>query len=39
MSLKGWPVATYVRGRRIMSDGAIPADARDHPQGHYLFRA
>ena len=38
MTLKGWPTATYVRGRRVMSDGAIVAEARDHPQGHYLFR-
>jgi len=38
MPLEGWPTATYVRGRRIMSGGAILADARDHPQGHYLFR-
>jgi len=38
VSLKGWPVATYVRGRRVMRDGAIVAEVRDHPHGHYLFR-
>jgi len=39
MKLRGWPVATYVRGRCVMSDGAIPAQAREHPQGRYLFRS
>ena len=38
MTLTGWPTATYVRGRRIMSGGDIVAEVRDHPQGHYLFR-
>jgi len=37
--LRGWPVATYVRGREIMSDGAITGEAREHPQGRYLFRS
>jgi dihydropyrimidinase len=39
MTLKGWPVATYVRGRRVMQDGAVTPDAREHPQGRYLFRS
>ena len=39
MTLKGWPVMTFVRGRKIMADGAITDAARDHPQGHYLFRS
>ena len=38
MTLTGWPVATYVRGRKIMSDGAIVSGAREQPQGRYLFR-
>jgi dihydropyrimidinase len=38
MTLTGWPTATYVRGRNIMSEGAIVAEAREHPQGRYLFR-
>lgn len=37
-TLRGWPVATYVRGRKVMADGVVTADARDHPQGRYLFR-
>ena len=36
--LRGWPTATYVRGHTIMRDGAIVPDAREHPQGRYLFR-
>jgi dihydropyrimidinase len=36
--LRGWPTATYVRGRAIVRDGAIVPDAREHPQGRYLFR-
>lgn len=39
MTLEGWPVATYVRGRLVMADGAIAADARESPQGRYLFRS
>ena len=38
MALTGWPVATYVRGRCVMRDGAVLADAREHPAGRYLFR-
>jgi dihydropyrimidinase len=38
MSLTGWPTATYVRGRKVMSEGAIVSEAREHPQGRYLFR-
>ncbi|MFO1312503.1 MAG: amidohydrolase family protein [Burkholderiales bacterium] len=37
-TLKGWPVATYVRGRKVMADGALTAEARDRPRGRYLFR-
>ena len=37
-TLKGWPVATYVRGRKVMENGAVTPDAREHPAGHYLFR-
>jgi len=39
MTLKGWPVATYVRGRAVMADGAIVPDVREHPHGRYLFRS
>jgi dihydropyrimidinase len=39
MTLKGWPVATFSRGRRIMADGTIPPSVREHPAGHYLFRS
>jgi dihydropyrimidinase len=39
MTLRGWPVATYVRGREIMTDGAITAEAREQPRGRYLFRS
>ena len=38
MSFTGWPVATYVRGRCIMRDGAVPIAVREHAGGHYLFR-
>jgi dihydropyrimidinase len=37
-TLEGWPVATYVRGRKVMQGGAVTADAREHPKGGYLFR-
>ncbi|MFO1303935.1 MAG: amidohydrolase family protein [Burkholderiales bacterium] len=37
-TLKGWPVATYVRGRKVMADGAVTPEARDKPEGRYLFR-
>ena len=39
MTLEGWPIATFVRGRPVMADGAIVADAREHPDGRYLFRS
>lgn len=39
IALKGWPVATYVRGRRIVADGALGDGVRDAPQGRYLFRS
>jgi dihydropyrimidinase len=39
MTLEGWPVATYSRGRRIMADGAIAPSVREHPAGRYLFRS
>jgi len=38
MTLKGWPVATYVRGVEVMRDGVLTAEARERPQGQYLFR-
>jgi dihydroorotase-like cyclic amidohydrolase len=38
MKLKGWPIATFVRGRQVMKDGAIVPEAREHPAGRYLFR-
>jgi len=38
MTLTGWPVATYVRGRQVMASGAVTAAAREHPDGRYLFR-
>lgn len=38
MSITGWPVATYVRGRCIMRDGHVLPAAREHPDGRYLFR-
>ncbi|HTP99089.1 MAG TPA: amidohydrolase family protein [Casimicrobiaceae bacterium] len=37
-TLTGWPVATYVRGRRIMSDGRVEPSVRERPGGRYLFR-
>jgi len=38
MALTGWPVRTYVRGREVMRDGAIVAQARDAPEGRFLRR-
>jgi dihydropyrimidinase len=38
MTLKGWPVATFVRGVEVMRDGVVARNAREHPQGRYLFR-
>ena len=37
-TLKGWPVATYVRGRKVMAEGVMTPEARDQPEGRYLFR-
>jgi dihydropyrimidinase len=39
MTLKGWPVMTLVRGRKVMVDGQITASARELPGGRYLFRS
>jgi len=39
MTLKGWPVMTLVRGRKVMVDGEITDAARERPEGHYLFRS
>jgi dihydropyrimidinase len=38
MALKGWPVATFVRGRKIMADGKIVAAATEPPGGRYVAR-
>ena len=38
MTLTGWPVATYVRGRKVMADGAVTPDVRENPGGRFLFR-
>jgi dihydropyrimidinase len=38
MTLKGWPVATYARGREVAAAGAITPAARERPEGRYLFR-
>jgi len=38
-TLKGWPVMTLVRGRKVMVDGRITDLARDKPEGRYLFRS
>ena len=38
MALKGWPVRTLVRGRDVMVDHAITAQARTTPGGQYLSR-
>ena len=37
--LKGWPVMTLVRGRKVMVDGRITDLAREKPEGRYLFRS
>jgi len=39
MTLKGWPVMTLLRGRKVMVDGKITASAREQPGGRYLFRS
>jgi dihydropyrimidinase len=38
MTLKGWPVATFVRGRQVMADGAVVPAVRERPEGRYIFR-
>ena len=38
MTFTGWPVATFVRGRCVMRDGAVLPAVREHPGGRYLFR-
>ena len=38
MAIKGWPVRTLVRGRTIMQDGRITAEARARPGGQFLRR-
>lgn len=38
MRFTGWPVATYVRGRCVMRDGAVLPDVAADPRGRYLFR-
>lgn len=37
-ALKGWPVSTYVRGRLVMQDGRITADADSRPAGRFIAR-
>jgi len=39
MALKGWPVMTLVRGRKVMVDGRITEAALQHPGGRYLVRS
>jgi len=38
MTLKGWPVRTFVRGRTVAQDGCITDAARAEPWGRYLNR-
>ena len=38
MTLKGWPVLTLVRGRKVMVDGRIVEAAAQKPVGRYLVR-
>ena len=38
MTLKGWPVLTLVRGRKVMVDGRIVEAAAQKPDGRYLVR-
>ena len=38
MTLKGWPVMTLVRGRKVMVDGRIVETAGNAPGGRYLVR-
>jgi len=39
MTLKGWPVMTLVRGRKVMVDGQITQAAGERPRGRYLVRS
>ena len=39
MTLKGWPVMTLVRGRKVMVDGQITEAALQDPGGRYVFRS
>lgn len=39
MKLKGWPVLTFVRGRKVMADGKITEAALQTPGGRYLARS
>jgi dihydropyrimidinase len=38
MALKGWPVMTILRGRKVMVDGAIVDAASNAPAGRYVSR-
>ncbi|MEP7328094.1 MAG: amidohydrolase family protein [Betaproteobacteria bacterium] len=38
MRLKGWPVMTFVRGRKVMADGKIVEPKDGAPGGRYLSR-
>lgn len=38
MTLKGWPIMTLSRGRKIAEHGAITPQALNHPAGRYLPR-
>ena len=38
MALKGWPVLTIARGRKVMVDGRIALPEGDAPGGRYLNR-
>lgn len=37
-TLKGWPVMTFLRGRKITEGGAILDDVHGNPSGRYLER-
>lgn len=37
-SLRGWPVATYVRGRCVARDGAVLPEVAEAPGGAYMAR-
>lgn len=39
MTLKGWPVLTFVRGRKVMDGGRITEAALQRPGGRYLHRS